>query len=98
MDNKNVSKKQKLLERLEKSPPVTDFTWKELVTVMGHFDFKEIKKGSSHIGFYHLDSNHIVKISRNHPAPFTLLRYQIEEAIKGINFVKGFRGGNENTN
>ena len=36
-----MSKKDKLLKKLCMIPLPKDFTWQELLTLMGHFDFKE---------------------------------------------------------
>lgn len=77
-----MSKKAKLLQRLCKSPPPTDFTWEELLAVMRSAGFIEHCSGGSHYIFEHVSKRRIV-ISKTHPSGL-LKRYQIEAAIDSL--------------
>lgn len=64
-----MSKKQKLRDRLLRKPPPKDFRWDELVTLMDQFGFDlDMSGGSSH-GHFVLreDPNKVIDTYRPHP-------------------------------
>lgn len=76
-----MSKKEKLLQRFLTNPPVKDFRWEELVTMMGHlgFELHEPKGGSSHKYFVSKsDPSRDIDACRPHPNGI-LKSYQIRE-------------------
>jgi len=76
-----VSKKEKLLRRFLSRP--TDFTWDELVSLLGGFNFNlNNSSGSSHCCFVSGDDpSKVIRTCRPHPSPI-LKNYQIREIIK----------------
>ncbi len=77
-----MSKLQKALERLKSKPK--DFTWKELQTIMAHFNYEEIKGGGSRRKFVNMDTKAIVSLHEPHPKPI-LKRYAVEIIIDHLN-------------
>jgi hypothetical protein len=76
-----VSKKSKLLERLQERP--RDFTWDEACTLMKHCGF-ELKKGSGSARmFSHVQSGLKVRLHEPHPQN-TLLRYMVNALIDAL--------------
>lgn len=73
-----MSKKEKRLLRLFQNPPVKDFTWEELLSVMQGAGFKERCTGGSHYDFAHT-SGISFHASKTHPTGI-LKRYQIMDA------------------
>ena len=76
-----MTKKHKLIDRFTKTPPPTDFTWDELVTLMDRlgFDIHENQGGSSHKHFvYRENISLVVNASKPHPNG-NLKHYQIVE-------------------
>lgn len=75
-----MSKNQKLLVRLLTVP--SDFTWDEMVTVLGHFGFIELKKGKtggSRRKFAHENKN-VIMLHKPHPGNIVKI-YAIKEVI-----------------
>ena len=69
---------EKKIERLKSKP--RDFTWKELKSVMSHFDYQELKHGKtggSRVKFFNKDQNSLIVLHRPHN-PETLRGYQID--------------------
>jgi len=73
-----MSQKEKRLLRLLKDPPVKDFTWEELISVMRAAGFRESCSGGSHYDFEHT-SGFSFHASKTHPSGL-LKVYQIKEA------------------
>ncbi len=75
-----MSKHEKLLNRLLAYPK--DFTWDELVKLLGYFDYVQVKIGKtagSRVRF--VNENHPpILLHRPHPTPI-LKRYQLENII-----------------
>lgn len=78
-----MSKHQKLLEKLRRKPIPKDFTWDELVTLLGHFEYElYTKTGSSHCRFMGHDK-HVIMTSKPHPNN-TLKGGHIKQALEAI--------------
>ncbi|APR70725.1 MAG: type II toxin-antitoxin system HicA family toxin [Acinetobacter junii] len=78
-----MSKRQKLLEKLRRKPIPRDFTWDELVTLLGHYQYVlKNSTGSSHCKFLGHD-NHIIMTSKPHPNN-TLKGGHIKQALEAI--------------
>lgn len=77
-----MSKKEKMLQKLQATPRPIDFTWSELVTLMRRAGFKEECSGGSHYMFEH-DSGYRFGMSKSHPSGI-LKAYQIEAAIEAL--------------
>ncbi|MBX2895108.1 MAG: type II toxin-antitoxin system HicA family toxin [Cyclobacteriaceae bacterium] len=73
-----MSKFEKALSCLRSKPK--DFTWKELVSIMTHFGYTEIKGGGSRRKFYHTQTKSVVSLHEPHPRP-VLKTYAIEIII-----------------
>jgi len=76
-----MSKKEKLLKRLESKPK--DFTWKDLVSLMAQhgYEIVERKNKGSKRTFYNKDINRIAHFHEPHPRK-VLKQYQIENALE----------------
>jgi hypothetical protein len=75
-----MTKYEKLIDRFLTKPK--DFTWAELVKVLGRFGYKQINAGKtsgSRVRFIHSEYPPII-LHKPHPKP-TLRRYQLEEII-----------------
>jgi len=77
-----MSKKEKLLAKLCASPSPKDFSWHDLVTLMGYHGFESSCGGGSHYMFEH-SSGFRFRISKTHPAGI-LKTYQIRDAKKAL--------------
>jgi len=78
-----MSRKDKLLSKLLGRPK--DFTYDELVTLLGYFGYYEFKKGKttgSRRAFVQ-ETKHIIRLHKPHLKNI-LKRYQIEEVIDGL--------------
>lgn len=78
-----MSKKEKLIGRLLSKPK--DFTFDELVTLMGYLGYfidHAGKTGGSRVSFKNEDGNYL-KLHKPHPRN-TLLRYQVEDVIQNL--------------
>ena len=76
-----MSRKDKLLSKLLRRPK--DFTYHELVNLLGYFGYYEFKKGKtagSRRAFVHQKTKHIIRLHKPHLKNI-LKRYQIEEVI-----------------
>ncbi len=74
-----MSRYDKLLARF--CSRTTDFTFDELRTLLRGLGYVELttgKTGGSRVAFHNLDTKHIIRLQRPHPAR-QLKRYQIEE-------------------
>ena len=74
---------EKLINRLLSKP--TDFTWEELVKVLGHFGYAEMKKGKtggSRRKFAD-ETKHIINLHKPHPGNI-LKRYQVNDLIDSL--------------
>lgn len=76
-----MAKFDKLRERLLSKP--SDFTWDELVTLFGHFGYKEVntgKTGGSRRRFVETATKHVISLHKPHPGKI-LKSYQINQVI-----------------
>lgn len=76
-----MAKVDKLKERLLSKP--SDFTWDELVTLLGHFGYREIntgKTGGSRRKFAEATSKHIISLHKPHPGKI-LKSYQVNQVV-----------------
>ncbi len=79
-----MSKKEKLLKHLLSNP--SDFTYEELVTLLGYFGYRQSDKGKtsgSRVKFIS-DKNDVIFLHKPHPRN-ELLEYQIKLVIKTLN-------------
>lgn len=83
-----MSQRDKLEQKLRRSPPPKDFTWEELVTLMRSHGFVESCGGGSHYLFYNEALKLSVRISKPHPDN-VMRRYQIKDALEVIDLVQG---------
>lgn len=79
-----MSKKQKLLEKLLRTPAPTDFTWDELITLMGHYKFTAYAPpgGGSHYTFQH-EGGYCFMASKTHPSGI-LKAYQVKNVKEAL--------------
>lgn len=80
-----MGKSDKLLAKLRRKPPPTDYRWEDLVTLMESFGFTASCSGGSHHRFLHT-SGFLFRASKTHPSGL-LLGYQIKDALKAIDHV-----------
>ncbi len=79
-----MGKAEKILEKLLRKPK--DFNYDELVTLLGHFGYSEVKKGKtsgSGRAFVHDGTKHIIRLHKPHPGN-ELRHYQITEIIEEL--------------
>lgn len=78
-----MTKRDKLLNRFLTKPK--DFTWQELINLLGHFGYKNIgsgKTGGSRVRFIH---PHYPPITLHKPHPTTILKkYQIDDIFNTL--------------
>lgn len=56
-----MTKKERLKSKFMETPPPKDFTWNDLISVMGSYGY-ELKPGKgSHFAFYCAESGHYVR-------------------------------------
>ena len=76
-----MAKFEKLKARLLSKP--SDFTWDELVTLLGHFGYTEVntgKTGGSRRKFAEATSKHIINLHKPHPGKI-LKSYQVNQVV-----------------
>jgi predicted RNA binding protein YcfA (HicA-like mRNA interferase family) len=76
-----VSKKSKLLERLQQRPK--DFTWEEACTLMRQCGFALVKNRGSARMFRHPRTGQKVRLHEPHPEN-TLKRYALDDLIEAL--------------
>lgn len=75
-----MAKIQKLIERLLSKP--TDFTWEELIKILAHFGYTELKKGKTGGSRRKFTDEASGLIILHEPHPKNILkRYQIDLVI-----------------
>jgi hypothetical protein len=77
-------KKEKLLDKLLRKP--SDFTFRELESLLGHFGYDQLKPGKtggSRRAFLHRSTKHIIRLHKPHKGN-TLKQYQIREIIQAL--------------
>ncbi len=75
-----MAKIEKLIEKLLSNP--ADFTWDELLKILAHFGYRELKKGKtggSRRKFAD-DTNNIIDLHKPHPKN-VLKRYAIKDVV-----------------
>lgn len=72
-----MAKIEKLIDRLLSRP--ADFTWEELIKILGHFGYSELKSGGSRRKFAD-NSNNIIALHKPHPQNI-LKRYMLDLVI-----------------
>lgn len=77
-----MSKKEKLLERLQARPK--DFTWAEACRLMRQhgYELSNARRGSSRT-FYNAERQHVVGLHEPHNRDF-LLRYELDALIDAL--------------
>jgi hypothetical protein len=78
-----MAKIEKLIARLLSNP--ADFTWEELIKLLGHFGYNELKKGKtggSRRKFADT-TNYIISLHKPHPGNI-LKRYQVNEVVAAL--------------
>ncbi len=64
-----MSQRQKAMDRLRSEPPVTNFTWDEMLSVLESFGYKMLKShGGSHRKFVHATTKAVIAIPKPHPS------------------------------
>jgi len=76
-----VSRKQKLLEKLKGKPK--NFTWDEVLKLMGACGFRLLNKGGAARMFVHESTRVKVRLHEPHPQN-TLLPYMVDQVIEGL--------------
>ena len=79
-----MTKKEKLTERLLQRPK--DFTWDELVRLLGSLGFESVKAGKtggSRQRFVHPASGAVISLHRPHPHQ-ELKSYQLDQVIEAL--------------
>lgn len=79
-----MSRKEKLIRKLLRRPK--DFTYNELVSLLGYFKYYELikgKTGGSRRAFIQQDTKHVIRLHKPHPKNI-LKRYQIDEIIEEL--------------
>lgn len=76
-----VSRKEKLIDKLQGKPK--NFTWDEVLKLMGLCGFSLIKKSGSARMFVHDVKRVKVRLHEPHPRP-TLLPYMVEQLLEGL--------------
>jgi len=87
----NLSRKQKLLDRLSSYPK--DFTYDETRTLLGLYGFIEDKKGrtsGSRVMFTSKSYNETFRLHRPHPQNI-LKDYQVKELLEVISRLEAFK-------
>lgn len=82
-----MAKTDKLLTKLKKKPPPTDFTWQQLTTLLCSYGCEVIKGSGSRRKFFHPASKRILSLHEPHPDP-VLKRYMIDDALEFIENIK----------
>lgn len=80
-----MSKKEKLLAKLCAAPSPKDFSWDDLIRLMGNFGFKNSCGGGSHYMFEHT-SGFRFRMSKTHPSGI-LKSYQIHDAKNALKYL-----------
>ena len=83
MGGDNLSRKDKLIERLLSNP--SDFTFDEVVTLLGHFGYtisKAGKTGGSRVSFAD-DEGDYIRLHKPHPRN-VLRQYQVSDVITAL--------------
>jgi len=76
-----MGRKEKLIKKLLRRPK--DFTYDELVSLLGYFKYFELKTGKtggSRRAFIQQETKHVIRLHKPHPKNI-LKRYQIDEVI-----------------
>lgn len=83
-----MSKIEKLEQRLQEKPK--DFTWDELVKILSHHGYEEVKKGKtagSRRAFVHRENKRIIRLHKPHPGTI-VKQYQIDDVLEVLGFSK----------
>ena len=92
---RTMSKRDKLLMRLAARPAPKDFSWNELLTVMGRCGFASRCDGGSHYMFEHEQTEFRVGVSRTHPGGI-LKAYQVKDVVEALTRVGALDGEERN--
>jgi len=74
-----MSSIEKLVARFLSKP--SDFTYKELRRILGHFGYSEKHASESRVVFCNEETDHSIKLHKPHPRP-VLKKYQLELIIE----------------
>lgn len=77
-----MSRNEKLLTRLLN--PYTTFTWSELVTLLGHFGYRQLEGSGSRVKFDNGDPRAQINLHKPHPGNElrTYIRRQVIDHLK----------------
>jgi hypothetical protein len=64
-----MSKHEKLLSKLQRAPPPSDFKWSELRTLLIHLGYTPLNNSGSRRKFFHQDSGAVICCHEPHPLP-----------------------------
>lgn len=73
-----MTKADKLVTRFKNL--AKDFTWQELVTMLGHMKFIEIQGNGSRVKFYNNQLDCLIQLHKPHPAKI-IKRYAMKEVL-----------------
>ena len=64
-----MSKHEKHLARLLASPTPSDFKWEDLVTLLKHLGYRQLKNSGSRRKFFNEKLNLVISCHEPHPSP-----------------------------
>jgi predicted RNA binding protein YcfA (HicA-like mRNA interferase family) len=64
-----MTRHSKTLERLTTKPTPANFKWADLVSVLQHLGFEQIKNTGSRRKFFHQGKNVLISCHEPHPSP-----------------------------
>jgi len=73
-----MTKGIKLVTKFKTLPK--DFTWAELVTMLGHLGFAEIQGSGSRVKFYNKQNDCLIQLHKPHPAKI-IKKYAMKEIL-----------------
>lgn len=82
-----MAKPDKLLTKLQRKPAPSDFTWRELTSVLQSLGCVVLSGKGSRRKFHHPPTNLILSLHEPHPNP-EIKRYMINEALEFIDKIK----------
>lgn len=84
-----MSKTDKLLKKLKKEPPPSDFTWNELITLLSSLGFKQMQGQGSRVKFIYPNLGYTISLHRPHPGNElkTYIIGQVKGALYELNII-----------
>jgi predicted RNA binding protein YcfA (HicA-like mRNA interferase family) len=78
-----MSRREKLLKKLFKTPPPKDFTWSELKSLLEGHGFEMTKGSGSRRKFFHKEKRCLVTLDEPHPKNTILVCY-VTDVVKAL--------------